>query len=514
VPEKNDISQQIKKYLAGELNARAMHELERRAQDDPFLMDALDGYQNTPIDIDAGLGELNSRLQQRTEKKEARIIPWRTLSIAASILILLGLGIFWYTNRKPSEVEQKNVAVAPVAPPQPEATKPSVPIAGNDTAVTSKGKSYTNLLANNTRHKPGIRRSPVAINSGVAEIAPASVAEKQSILANSADKAKDATPLNEMIVMDYTATKKADNASQNKVADITFGAADKTTVAVAQYDTAKLKEVRIKGTDIAKLDESKIGSNANAPMPGAPNQNMTAYQSQVARANSDMVVASHSYMGTPVGSPARGYLAKRPATGGGLAPLNPVIRHGKMVNGMVKESGEPVVYATVKIKGTTISTLTDSKGKFTLYSVPDSAILQVLATDGSLLQETRVTHRDMQLISIRLVVNSPDYGAAIAPNDNGVTDSERPRPSNGWEDLNSYLHQNAISPDGKTGVVKVSFTVNADNSLSDFKIVQSISLQTDNAAIKLIKDGPAWYSSSDDKAQTIVISIRFHARGK
>ena len=34
---------QIKKYLAGQLDARAMHQLERRALDDPFLADALEG---------------------------------------------------------------------------------------------------------------------------------------------------------------------------------------------------------------------------------------------------------------------------------------------------------------------------------------------------------------------------------------------------------------------------------------------------------------------------------------
>jgi len=33
-----DISQ-LKKYLEGKLDARSMYELERRAQDDPFLQD-------------------------------------------------------------------------------------------------------------------------------------------------------------------------------------------------------------------------------------------------------------------------------------------------------------------------------------------------------------------------------------------------------------------------------------------------------------------------------------------
>ena len=39
---------QIRKYLNGELNTRAMHELERRALDDPFLADSLEGFEQTP----------------------------------------------------------------------------------------------------------------------------------------------------------------------------------------------------------------------------------------------------------------------------------------------------------------------------------------------------------------------------------------------------------------------------------------------------------------------------------
>ena len=37
---------QIRKYLNGELDAAAMHELERRALDDPFLADAIEGFEH------------------------------------------------------------------------------------------------------------------------------------------------------------------------------------------------------------------------------------------------------------------------------------------------------------------------------------------------------------------------------------------------------------------------------------------------------------------------------------
>ena len=67
---------QIRKYLNGELNARAMHELERRALDDPFLADALEGFEHAPPDQEGNLAELTDRLRQRTEKTVRKMVPW------------------------------------------------------------------------------------------------------------------------------------------------------------------------------------------------------------------------------------------------------------------------------------------------------------------------------------------------------------------------------------------------------------------------------------------------------
>jgi TonB family protein len=506
VPEKTDISQQIKKYLNGKLDAHAMHELERHAQDDPFLMDALEGYQNTPVDMDAGINELTGRLQQRTEKKEARIIPWRAISIAASILILLGLGLLWYSERQPSQVQKVIAVTLPVQKPatQQHSNADSVSSAARNNPATTGviPPNKNRLVVNRRKHN-------VALSNTAPAFSPPAVSTTQPAATYVAQNKvnEHSASLNEVVVTEYAAQKKAGILAKDKIADTTQPTVSQY-MANTKADTAGFKDTRIKGTDIAKLDESQRGSNANAALSGMAKPNMLTYTSQQVQMANEIVPLA----GRPLTSSMRGYFSRK-ASVGGIAPLNPVIVHGKMVTGMVKESGEPVEYATVKIKGTTISTLTDSKGKFTLYAVPDSAIIQVLG-DGSVLKEAKVTRRDMQLIELHLTANSLNNGAAIAPLDNGIIDYSRPRPSNGWDDMNTYLQQNAISPDGKTGVVKVSFTVNPDNTLSDFKIVQSLSTQADNAAIKLIKDGPGWYSSSDDKAQAITIRIKFHLRDK
>src|ERR1700744_3692268 len=86
---------------------------------------------------------------------------------------------------------------------------------------------------------------------------------------------------------------------------------------------------------------------------------------------------------------------------------------------------------------------------------------------------------------------------------------QAPQPTAGWDDYNKYLKDNAKSPDGKTGTVKVSFIVNTDNSLSDFKIIKSVSAKTDSAAIDLITNGPEWQKSNSGKAEKVKLRIKF-----
>ena len=129
----------IRKYLKGELDARAMHQLEARAQDDPFLMDALDGYENAGGDQQNNIADLSSRLQQRLERKERRIIPFRWLAIAASVLVVFTIGWLWLSNGPKPPAKQ----VATVEKP-PVKTSPVQPLA-KDTA--SAGQLAENIPA-------------------------------------------------------------------------------------------------------------------------------------------------------------------------------------------------------------------------------------------------------------------------------------------------------------------------------------------------------------------------------
>jgi len=90
----------IRKYLAGELDNKAMHALEKQALDDPFLADALDGFAEHKPDQRMHLADLNKRLEVRVKgKEEGKAIPMIRLDrrwlAAAGVLLLLMGGLFW-----------------------------------------------------------------------------------------------------------------------------------------------------------------------------------------------------------------------------------------------------------------------------------------------------------------------------------------------------------------------------------------------------------------------------------
>ena len=74
-------------------------------------------------------------------------------------------------------------------------------------------------------------------------------------------------------------------------------------------------------------------------------------------------------------------------------PLTDAVDRG--VSGLVMdESGEPLIGATVLVKGTTVGTATDLDGKFVL-SVPDDASILVVSYTGFSSQEIDITDRDV-----------------------------------------------------------------------------------------------------------------------
>ena len=133
----------VRKYLAGELSAREMHELEKAALDDPFLADALEGLASRaqPSPLDQDLTELRARLDARVnQKKKRRIVPLWT-RVAAAVILLAGLGsaVYYMQQGKSKlniDLEPQPAAVAKTTP-APATTAPTPSEAAPDIASTT-----------------------------------------------------------------------------------------------------------------------------------------------------------------------------------------------------------------------------------------------------------------------------------------------------------------------------------------------------------------------------------------
>ena len=83
----DDHKYDIEKYLKGQLTPAQMHALEKKALNDPFLADALEGFGSLPPEAFSGdMNDLRSRLNAKTHKNN-RVWIWAG-RIAAGLLIL------------------------------------------------------------------------------------------------------------------------------------------------------------------------------------------------------------------------------------------------------------------------------------------------------------------------------------------------------------------------------------------------------------------------------------------
>ncbi|HVI47093.1 MAG TPA: energy transducer TonB [Chitinophaga sp.] len=108
----------IRQYLAGELDDKAMHALERRALDDPFLAEALEGYALHAPDQRDIQEELTVLLADRVAPRKAKVRTlYPRLVAAAAILLLMSVG-GWFLLR-----EQRSAPpIAGIAPAPPSST--------------------------------------------------------------------------------------------------------------------------------------------------------------------------------------------------------------------------------------------------------------------------------------------------------------------------------------------------------------------------------------------------------
>jgi len=229
----------IRRYVRGELTPREMYALERQAQDEPMLMDIILGMeQEAPQVHGDNLADIRKRIAERSRRPRAasrRLMPAQRWAIAASILAVLTVGMWWFIRDDTQAQREATVAATPQEVPQQAAP---------ETAPSPEQAFPTEERTADTAPQPARTAPPVSAATSAER-----VEKKAARLAVTTPKSdNDTAPVDSIVVVSFgTQAKSAIIGSVARTA----AAEVNTPVRVNEQAFAgRTDGIRIRGTSI------------------------------------------------------------------------------------------------------------------------------------------------------------------------------------------------------------------------------------------------------------------------
>ncbi|MEN8249070.1 MAG: TonB family protein [Bacteroidota bacterium] len=187
-----------------------------------------------------------------------------------------------------------------------------------------------------------------------------------------------------------------------------------------------------------------------------------------------------------------------------------------------EEDGEKVPGVNIVIKGTTQGTVTDLGGNYQIKVPYDNEVKLVYSFIGYNTQEITVNNENEIDVNLESDYSSlsevvvTGYGRTNNIEDNKYSYTP-PQPVDGISIFKTYVNMNIRYPinkieDNIKGVVKLSFTVQPDGSLSNIYVIRSLGEEFDKEAIRLVNDGPKWEPAVENGgkiSKEVKVKIRF-----
>ncbi|MEM9391528.1 MAG: TonB family protein [Bacteroidota bacterium] len=179
------------------------------------------------------------------------------------------------------------------------------------------------------------------------------------------------------------------------------------------------------------------------------------------------------------------------------------------------EDGEALPGVNIVLKGTTIGTVTDIDGNYSI-DIPDNDQNALIASFIGL-NATEVEVGSSSDVDIELTADVSQLSEVVVTGygiTSGRTDEPKTiipaRPEGGKSAYKGYLEKNLIIPmDSITGKVVVKFDVLPNGNLTNFKVSKSPGPAYEAEAIRLIKEGPKWLPATEnDSAVTDQVKVR------
>lgn len=494
---KTNISK-INKYVKGRLNAPDMHQLERETYEDAFLNEAMEGYEElAQDDHEKTLADLKTLLHKRAAKeKRGRLIMWRMLPIAASVMIMLGAG-YWFF--KPEPVENQS--------------------------IQTKSKNSKSQIAVSKKAAPKITPKERKLTADV-NIEPMPIKEPESVLkevviaGNPSIKYKTDTV--EYIASDYKVRKNASVDEMLKKAEgFEVGTDGSLTFNGTAVSKARLNGKDYSGGDVAQAIQSLPADiieklqvvddyGDQAGRTGIKSGDATKVLNLTTSTDKNKFSASGYFMSEPIFySPQVIY---KTDTIEYVTNNYPIQNEAKIIHVINRLPGfeldSSLLYFQAKLIKKIKINGKENRAKDMLEvtrKLPADILEEVQVIDdyGDVAGITSIKTGEPEKI-INLVVRdiknrrlpwAIDRRGVLMPGDTIA----KPKPAIGWKKYSDYVRSNAATADKLSDEIMVFFYVAPDGTISNIQAVSYSSGIQYAKAISIIKNGPRWLGYSEPR---------------
>ena len=436
----NYTARDIQQYLAGNLSPQQMHAIEKAALDDPFLAEAMEGYEVVK-DIEWNNELVALREEIKSKGAVAKVIPlhksknnrWK---IAAAVLIIGSFATFTFILKRNKNEQSGKAYIAQTVPSINDSfTQIEIPSPGSVTQSLNPNASASTEEKN-------------AIPGTLAQVQNVNDKTKNYIIAEpGAPVLKPAAPV------------ASETINSNEKAIVTAPSANNSTT---DESAELLKDIN--------AEKSKATAKQN---------NEAEVQAILSQKNQGAAIAKKE----------------------GL--LN-----NFFTAQVVAADNTPLPFTNISIKKDNFGTYADANGVVRLVST-DSILNVEVKSVGYLpaiftlrnnqVQSKIILHEDEMAFKDKTVILKS--GKALTQRSRRATLSSdtavNVEPADGWNNYNTYVANNLDIPESLLssnlhGEVELSFDVKANGTISNIKVNKSMGAQYDEAAKRLIQEGPQW----------------------
>ncbi len=462
----------ISRYLGGKMTQAEAHAFEKRALEDPFLQDAIEGAEKIANDdFLSDVDNLKARLVKKP--KETTFSFWRIAAVI-SLLIVGGFSVWFIFD----EIEEPELANKSTTEAASEVTKNvarvAEPTKQEETVVIKEVEPEEPHISN--KEADVSTSSMRASGGGDKDEMEEKVAEAKEVTALlSADAIDEGAIAAAPSIMGKKELDQADfsRASREITEDAlpsSFAKRDEDTISITpEIAISSALQGRVAGVSVDSFqDDENIIETADAYDQETKKQNVS--RSRRAKATARSVVQNES----------------------------------KLINGAVtEESGEGLPGVAVVIKGTTTGVTSDLKGFYEIVATQDDVL--IFSSVGMTSQEISVGARSV--LDVQMSSDSQALQEVVVTGYGTFSNTQEgyigANPVISWEEFKTYLEEKLFYPEeaignGVEGRVVLQLTISRIGMITDIQVKKSLGYGCDEEAIRLIEDGPKWKPATRD----------------